>query len=215
MTNQKKQSNPRHREGEGSGEERGGRGGSGFSRPPLARMMRLHERLLAGRYPNCKQMAREFEVTTKTVQRDVNFMRDQMGLPIEYDKARFGFRYTRPVSGFPAEIDAGRTPDRPSRQPVLSPIGERPPLSPAGPEGLAVRIRFDPESATAVRGRTWHPTQLLRPLPGGTLEMTLRVRDEAEIVRWVLSWGAHAWVVDPPRLRNRMRQVAREILARH
>jgi predicted DNA-binding transcriptional regulator YafY len=45
--------------------------------------------------------------------------------------------------------------------------------------------------------------------------MTLRARDEWEIARWVLSWGAHAWVIEPPRLRNRVRELAREILTRH
>lgn len=213
MTNHIKHGNPARRAG--SDEERRERAAAGYSRPPLARMMRLHERLIANRFPNCRKMAQEFEVSTKTVQRDVNFMRDQMGLPIEYDKARFGFHYTRPVSGFPAEIAAGRISETASRHPALAPVGERPPLSPAGPEGMAVRIGFDRESATAVRAGIWHPTQLVRSLPGGAVEMTLRVREESEIVGWVLSWGAHAWVIDPPRLRNRIREVAREILARH
>ncbi len=77
-------------------------GAAGHSRPPLARMLRLHEWLVANRYPNCRRMGEEFEVSAKTVQRDVNFMRDQMRLPIEYDKRRFGFHYTGPVNGFPA-----------------------------------------------------------------------------------------------------------------
>src|SRR5476651_651755 len=43
----------------------------GFSRPPLERMQRLHEMLSANRYPNCRNMAAEFEVSTKTIQRDL------------------------------------------------------------------------------------------------------------------------------------------------
>ena len=81
------------------GDERAKRG---YSRPPLARMQRVHEWLMENRYPNCRKIAEEFEVSTKTVQRDINFMRDQMGLPIDYAKERFGFHYTRAVSGFPA-----------------------------------------------------------------------------------------------------------------
>ena len=57
-------------------------------------MIRIHDLLSAGRYPNCSLLAREFEVSTKTVQRDVDFMRDQLVLPIEYDRARHGFAYT-------------------------------------------------------------------------------------------------------------------------
>jgi predicted DNA-binding transcriptional regulator YafY len=48
-------------------------------------MLRIHELLSADRRPNCSVLAREFEVSVKTVQRDVDFMRDQLMLPIEYD----------------------------------------------------------------------------------------------------------------------------------
>src|SRR5262249_61808827 len=71
------------------------------SRPPLERMMRMHERLKAGRYPNCRKLAGELEVSTKTVQRDIDFMRYRLGLPIEYDTLHFCFYYTEPVSTFP------------------------------------------------------------------------------------------------------------------
>jgi proteasome accessory factor B len=71
------------------------------TRPPLLRMVRIHDLLSAGRYPNCSHLAREFEVSTKTIQRDVDFMRDQLMLPIDYDRVRHGFAYTRGVAQFP------------------------------------------------------------------------------------------------------------------
>jgi predicted DNA-binding transcriptional regulator YafY len=78
------------------------------SRPPLARMMRVHTLLQSRRYPNCRKLADEFEVSPKTVQRDLDFMRYSMGLPIEYDQMHFGFHYTEPVSSFPnVEITQG------------------------------------------------------------------------------------------------------------
>ena len=48
--------------------------------------MRLHQRLIAGGFPNCSKLARELEVSTKTIQRDIEFMRDRLGLPIQYDQ---------------------------------------------------------------------------------------------------------------------------------
>jgi predicted DNA-binding transcriptional regulator YafY len=178
-------------------------------------MLRLHECLMANRYPNCRKIAEEFEVSAKTVQRDVNFMRDQMGLPIEYEKARFGFRYTRAVTGFPAiGVSAASGEGSPSRQ-SPQPMGEHPALAERGRGGMVVRIRFDAESARAARGRTWHASQVMHRMPGGGVEMTLRVRGEWEIARWVLSWGGHAWVIEPQRLRSRVREIAREIVARH
>jgi len=64
-------------------------------------MMRIHERLKAGRHPNCSTLAREIEVSTKTIQRDLEFMRDRMNLPIEWDGSRNGYRYTEEVDAFP------------------------------------------------------------------------------------------------------------------
>ena len=70
--------------------------------------MRMHERLKAGRYPNCRKLADELEVSSKTVQRDIDFMRYRLGLPIEYDQLHFGFYYTEPVANFPnIEISEG------------------------------------------------------------------------------------------------------------
>ena len=79
-----------------------------LSRPPLERMMRLHQKLIAGDFPNCRKLADELEVSTKTIQRDIDFMRDRLGLPIEYDQLKFGFVYTEAVTSFPnIEVSQG------------------------------------------------------------------------------------------------------------
>lgn len=72
------------------------------TRPPYARMIKIHELIAAGRFPNCSTLADVFEVSYKTVQRDIDFMRDQMMLPIDYDSVQHGFHYTKPVGSFPA-----------------------------------------------------------------------------------------------------------------
>lgn len=71
------------------------------TRPPLARMMRVHESLQREEFPNCRSLGEALEVSYKTVQRDIDFMRDQLGLPIDYDAAAFGFYYTEEVHEFP------------------------------------------------------------------------------------------------------------------
>jgi proteasome accessory factor B len=71
------------------------------SRPPLERMLRIHQALSAGRHPNAESLAREIEVATKTIRRDLEFMRDRLNLPIAFDRARNGFGYTEDVSAFP------------------------------------------------------------------------------------------------------------------
>ena len=45
-------------------------------------MMQLHAQLQARKFPNCRKLALELEVSEKTIQRDIEFMRYQLGLPI-------------------------------------------------------------------------------------------------------------------------------------
>lgn len=71
------------------------------SRPPLARMMRIHEELQENRLPNATKLARLFKISAKTISRDIAFMRDQLNLPIKWDPVANGYRYTEYVDGFP------------------------------------------------------------------------------------------------------------------
>ncbi len=63
--------------------------------------MKIHAELKSGGSPNATALSVELEVCRKTVLRDIAFMRDRMGLPIEFDALRNGFRYTEEVDGFP------------------------------------------------------------------------------------------------------------------
>lgn len=64
-------------------------------------MLRIHQAIQSGKYPNASKLAREMEVSTKSIHRDIEFMRDRMLLPIEYDDSRFGYFYTEEVNAFP------------------------------------------------------------------------------------------------------------------
>jgi proteasome accessory factor B len=64
-------------------------------------MLRIHQALQAGRLPNASTLARELEVSTKSIHRDIEFMRDRLELPIEYNGSRFGYEYTEEVNAFP------------------------------------------------------------------------------------------------------------------
>lgn len=74
---------------------------SQLSRPPIERMLRIHEELRRGAFTNCTKLARMLEVSRKTIVRDIAFMRDRLELPIEFDPAINAYRYTHPVSAFP------------------------------------------------------------------------------------------------------------------
>ena len=63
--------------------------------------MRFHNLVRNQEYPNCTTLAREFEVSIRTIKRDLDFMKYRMDLPLEFDGHRNGYHYTRPVEQFP------------------------------------------------------------------------------------------------------------------
>jgi predicted DNA-binding transcriptional regulator YafY len=317
-----------------------------FSRPPLERMMRVHQKLLAGEFPNCRTLSVELEVSNKTIQRDVDFMRDRLGLPIIYDPGHCGFIYTEAVTHFPSidvsegEIVAlfvaqkaleqyrGTSFEKPLRtafQKITEGLQERIGLSLGDVElaisfrGLGgsvtdlelfdvvsravmaseeltfaykklgsgehqerrvqpyhlgsvenqwylfafdldrgefrtfavprmlgvkntrkvfrrrpdfsigkylgdsfgvfkgasrhvVRIHFDAFASSLVSERQWHSSQKLKVLSDGETELSMTLGSLEEIERWILSWGAHARVLEPEELRARLCRSAKAIL---
>jgi predicted DNA-binding transcriptional regulator YafY len=78
---------------------------------------------------------------------------------------------------------------------------------------VTVRVMFARGLARYIRERVWHPSQKLRDLPDGRVEMTLHVADTLEVRRWIFGFGAQAEVVAPEGLREALRLQA-ETLAR-
>ncbi len=71
------------------------------SRAMLERIQKMIHRVARGEYPNCQQMAREMEFSARTLYRDIDFMRDRLGLPIEYDALKNGYYFNGEVADFP------------------------------------------------------------------------------------------------------------------
>jgi len=310
-------------------------------------MLRIHQAIQAGAFPNASRLAADLEVSTKSVHRDLEFMRDRLGLPVEYDARRHGFFYTQAVSAFPTlQITEGelfallvaekavqqyrgtsferpllsalqkmsaalpdtislhladwdrtisfrtsaepllnleifdalarattrrqqlellyrkpgrRTPETrvvdpyhlaningewylfafdhlrrdlrtfvPARIQSLRLTGrsfERPPgfsvdhqlrdsFGVHSAEGrFEVVLRFEPQVADYVREKRWHPSQTLKSLPNGAVELRLKLSSLVEIQRWVLGWGGNATVLEPPELAQSVRRAARAILS--
>ena len=318
-----------------------------LSRPPLERMLRIHEELRRDALVNCTRLVKALEVCRRTVVRDIAFMRDRLDLPIEFDPRIQAYRYTQPVNAFPTvqvtegellallvarraleqyrgtpfhrqlevafEKLAGGLKDRISFSPadelravsfkniglgkadlaIFNPLsaavlhqtevefdyrkpGEAKPshrrvrpyhlahrenlwylvgfdLERAAPRTFAVPritavtltgavfvrpadfsaekffasalgilggdrnylvvIRFQAGVVDRVRERDWNESQELRTLPGGGLELRLRLGALAEIERWVLGWGTAAEVVAPAELRARVRATVMALAA--
>ncbi|MFI5357206.1 MAG: helix-turn-helix transcriptional regulator [Opitutales bacterium] len=320
-----------------------------LSRPPLERMLKIHDELRRGSLVNCTQLVKTLEVSRKTIVRDIAFMRDRLDLPIEFDAQIQAYRYTHRVEAFPTvhvtegellallvaqraleqyrgtpfhrqleiafEKLAGGLRDRISFSPAdelrtvsfrnfglgktdlavfnllsaavlhhaevtfdyrkpgataasarrvhpyhlanrenfwyligfdterqalrtfaLSRIAgvvvtktafTRPAdFSPekffasalgvlGGMGDWRVVIRFTAAAAERVREREWHESQEMRELPGGGLELRLRLGALEEVEQWVLGWGAAAEVIGPPELRTKLRDTVAALAARY
>lgn len=79
-----------------------------MQRPPLERMLRIHQAISSGKFPNSTALARNLGVSSITVRRDVAFMQDRLNLPIQYDASRFGYFYSEPVEAFATRAPSKR-----------------------------------------------------------------------------------------------------------
>lgn len=303
------------------------------------RLCEIHRLISQGTYPNCPELAKKLEVSLRTVERDIERLRDLFGAPVEYDRVRKGYYYTAPFElppmrfregeaiaiflgqkllmqckGTPFEdfvgqamakirmflpqsievnvekvIDAVSFHSEPLRgeemevaeryQTLTRAIEEQKSVTtdyfsasrqavthrkidpyhlrlvdgawycigycherrevrtfaldrmmnlqmtddsfevPADfsvDEYLAssltiergeprkVVIEFDQCEAPYIKGKRWHKSQVLEELPNGNLRMTLNVGGLGEVMRWVMSLGSKAWVVEPEDLRERV-----------
>ncbi|MDE2058260.1 MAG: WYL domain-containing protein [candidate division NC10 bacterium] len=69
-------------------------------------------------------------------------------------------------------------------------------------EPMNVVLRFRKDQAPYIRERIWHPTQNLTELRNGDLRLSFRAGGKIEIIRWILSWGSAATVLQPKALRQ-------------
>jgi proteasome accessory factor B len=70
-----------------------------------------------------------------------------------------------------------------------------------GQGNVHVKIRFSAEVARYVQEKTWHQSQKLKPEKDGSLLAEFELDGTEEIKRWILSFGMHGEVLEPPQLR--------------
>ena len=67
------------------------------TRLALERLVALDRAIRAGAYPNSVTFAGLIEVDPRTVQRDVEFLRDRFRAPLVFDRGRNGYTYSDPT----------------------------------------------------------------------------------------------------------------------
>lgn len=74
---------------------------AGRTKSGLSRALWVLRQIELGDFPNCQGLAMEYEVSAKSIQRDIDFLRDELGLPLEYDSSRHGYCLTGPLPDLP------------------------------------------------------------------------------------------------------------------
>jgi predicted DNA-binding transcriptional regulator YafY len=65
------------------------------TRAVIYRILMIHRMLESGSCPCVKEIAEKLEVSRRTIERDIELLRDQFSAPLEYDHFKRGYRYTR------------------------------------------------------------------------------------------------------------------------
>ena len=69
-----------------------------------------------------------------------------------------------------------------------------------GKNQVEYRLRFSPEIAPYIKERSWHPSEKLRNLPDGRLDLTFSCGESYEVTAWIASWRQHVEVLAPDSL---------------
>jgi predicted DNA-binding transcriptional regulator YafY len=66
------------------------------------RFLWFHDQVRKGQLPNACHLAEQFEYSITQARRDIEFLRDRLRAPLEYDAGRKGYRYTDDAFELPA-----------------------------------------------------------------------------------------------------------------
>jgi predicted DNA-binding transcriptional regulator YafY len=75
-------------------------------RATLARIYSIERQIASGRYPNVNDLAKKYECGTATIYRDIEYMRNMLNAPIEYDAKQRGWYFSEKGFRLPARYAA-------------------------------------------------------------------------------------------------------------
>ncbi|MEW5762993.1 MAG: WYL domain-containing protein [Bacillota bacterium] len=76
--------------------------GFGLDRSQFYRIYKIDRMIAQGAYPNVPKLAAFFEVSRRTIERDLAYMRDMLNAPLIYDRKKGGYRYEHADFRLPA-----------------------------------------------------------------------------------------------------------------
>lgn len=82
-------------------------------------------------------------------------------------------------------------------------------------ELFTVKILFAPTCARYVGEKIWHESQQTKKISDGSLEITLRIGGLDEIKQWIMGFGPEAYVIEPERLKDMIRDDFKKALVQY
>ncbi len=76
-----------------------------------------------------------------------------------------------------------------------------------GERSYNVKIYFDPTVVENIKDTRWHPTQKIKDLQDGGIEFSVTVDGLDEIAWWILGYGYFAKVIEPPELKDYIKDI--------
>lgn len=82
-------------------------------------------------------------------------------------------------------------------------------------EPFELVVRFDKSIASYVKRRNHHPSQKIKTLPNGDIELSLKAGGWDEMETWILSYSDRAEVIKPKRMRTEIKKRLKKALGRY
>ena len=80
-------------------------------------------------------------------------------------------------------------------------------------EQYKVEIEFVKDLKTYVMERTWHKGQTIRENPDGTVYLSFETNQLGQTASWIMSFTGGAKALNPPKLKEQIKDAAQRILA--
>jgi len=68
----------------------------------MHRILWFDQEVRSNHFPNCTQFAQQFELSTRQANRDIEYMINSLGAPLQYDAKKRGYRYTDTTFALPS-----------------------------------------------------------------------------------------------------------------
>ena len=133
-------------------------------RAVLARIYFIDRQIASGKYPNCKFLAKEYEVGTATIYRDIEYMRDMLNAPIEYCPKHKGWYYEEKSFRLPARFASANDMLALGMAKSLLPLYRDTPLFESAQRLLNdITAPLSQDEAASVKQAAWYEDRIIVP----------------------------------------------------